>query len=253
MTLVVERGGGGSGMARTRRDKQELKFKDVGNRLREARVLAGYKTAADAARALNIPIPTYQSHENGTRYSVKNNLRYAGFFGVDPEWLLNGDTIPASPDRRPAPRALTAPVKGIVGIGYWVDESTLWPANYDPVPRDPKHSHLEQVAFQIKGDSAGSFGQDGAFVICVPYWDLRANLQGDDPVVVETRQGSLVERTIRRVRLTKDHGRAAQAYLDPVDKNQRMEPIQVAPESASGVDTNPRVAWLIISLFRRPR
>lgn len=59
-------------------------------RLREARQLAGYESATEAARAMGIPPPTYMAHENGTIGFARNAERYAAFFKVDLRWLMSG-------------------------------------------------------------------------------------------------------------------------------------------------------------------
>ncbi|WP_063292053.1 XRE family transcriptional regulator [Pseudovibrio sp. Ad5] len=65
---------------------QELK-----DRLKIAREKAGFASAADAADALGIKVPTYTHHENGTRKPKADAIeRYARFFGVTPTWLLFG-------------------------------------------------------------------------------------------------------------------------------------------------------------------
>lgn len=61
-----------------------------GARLAAARKDAGYDSAAEAARALNIPEPTYVGHENGSRGFKGNAERYAAFFKVNLEWLWSG-------------------------------------------------------------------------------------------------------------------------------------------------------------------
>jgi hypothetical protein len=60
------------------------------DRLREARVAAGYNDPATAAMALGVPAVTYYSHENGTRGLVRNARKYAEFFRVSLDWLLTG-------------------------------------------------------------------------------------------------------------------------------------------------------------------
>lgn len=61
-------------------------------RLKEARRKAGYKTAAEAARALGISTATYSSHENGSRNLTTDTAqRYAAFFRNDAAWLLYGE------------------------------------------------------------------------------------------------------------------------------------------------------------------
>jgi hypothetical protein len=60
-------------------------------RLREARELAGYDSAAQAARELGMEYPTYVGHENGSRGYDKDEARvYARKFKVSLWWLLYG-------------------------------------------------------------------------------------------------------------------------------------------------------------------
>ncbi|MCJ2098967.1 helix-turn-helix domain-containing protein [Methylobacterium sp. E-046] len=69
-------------------------------RLRQARLRAGYKSAAEAARRLNVPYGTYSGHENGNRgFKREEYIRYARIFGVDTAWLLEGtgSLIPSDP------------------------------------------------------------------------------------------------------------------------------------------------------------
>lgn len=63
----------------------------MADRLREARESAGYRSAAEAARILDIPEPTYTAHENGSRgFRATSATRYARMFKTTPEWLLFG-------------------------------------------------------------------------------------------------------------------------------------------------------------------
>jgi SOS-response transcriptional repressor LexA len=86
------------------------------DRLRHAREQAHYATASDAARAMGIEEPTYLGHENGNRGLGRAGQRYARFYGVSLDWLLDGrgSMRPTPPQlersrpgrRRPAPRGL---------------------------------------------------------------------------------------------------------------------------------------------------
>lgn len=59
-------------------------------RLRTAR-LRHFESAADAARALGVPVGTYAGHENGYRgFPAKRAPQYAKKFKTTPEWLLYG-------------------------------------------------------------------------------------------------------------------------------------------------------------------
>lgn len=72
-------------------------------RLREARIKAGYDTAREAAAALGVSESTYMGHENGYRgFPAKRAPAYARKFKVSEEWLLYGkgeaanDPIPSA-------------------------------------------------------------------------------------------------------------------------------------------------------------
>ncbi len=60
-------------------------------RLKMLRRHRGYPSAAAAARASGIQIPTFTSHENGHRKLNRASAeKYAAFLGTSPEWLLYG-------------------------------------------------------------------------------------------------------------------------------------------------------------------
>lgn len=64
---------------------------DPAERLRIARLRAGYETAKEAALALGFPVSTYLGHENGSRgYPAKKAAIYARKFKVREQWLLYG-------------------------------------------------------------------------------------------------------------------------------------------------------------------
>lgn len=73
-------------------------------RLRHARMAAGYAKAADAARALGVRPATYAGHENGHRdFDYETAERYGRKFSVRGAWLLTGE----EPMKRNAPSSDT--------------------------------------------------------------------------------------------------------------------------------------------------
>src|SRR6478609_1215837 len=68
----------------------EDNLKEVGQRLRAARVRAGFKTARAAAESLGIPYPTYTQHENGTRGLQREAEVYVRRYKISLDWLLRG-------------------------------------------------------------------------------------------------------------------------------------------------------------------
>jgi transcriptional regulator with XRE-family HTH domain len=67
------------------------RMSDPAERLRIARLRAGYETGKEAADSMNISVSTYLSHENGSR-GIKPGMatRYAKRFKVSEQWLLYG-------------------------------------------------------------------------------------------------------------------------------------------------------------------
>lgn len=75
---------------------------ELGDRLRKARVAAGFQSASKAATALGVAVSTYSAHENGQNdYGPKEAAVYARKFKVTPEWLLLGrnTAVPTMIDR----------------------------------------------------------------------------------------------------------------------------------------------------------
>jgi hypothetical protein len=64
---------------------------DPAERLKIARLRAGFDTAKEAAESLGFPVSTYIGHENGNRgYPAKRAFTYARKFKVSEQWLLYG-------------------------------------------------------------------------------------------------------------------------------------------------------------------
>lgn len=87
--------------AKTRVSDKELETRErasleIHHRLKMAREMAGYRSAADAAKRLGVNSKTYTAHENGTRGMKMHSVdHYAKFFKVSKAWLLTGTGEPA--------------------------------------------------------------------------------------------------------------------------------------------------------------
>ena len=69
----------------------DRRMSDPSERLRIARLRAGFETGKDAAEAMGLPVSTYLGHENGSRgYPAKRAEVYARKFKVREQWLLYG-------------------------------------------------------------------------------------------------------------------------------------------------------------------
>lgn len=99
-----------------------------GDRLREARKAAGYKSGAEAAKSLGVPPATFNAHERaespgGRDYGPDEAAKYAAKFKVDDAWLLTGK------GKAPAHQAKFAPDAGIenvlTSLGGHIDSSSM--------------------------------------------------------------------------------------------------------------------------------
>lgn len=92
-------------------------------------------------------------------------------------------------------------VVGQVAAGLWLEGDDLSMASHKPVPYVPtRYKNAEQRAYKVSGTSMNLAGiVDGSYVITIPYWQVRERIQDGDLVVVERREGSLLERTVKLV------------------------------------------------------
>ena len=130
-------------------------------RLRRARLEAGFSRGADAVERFGWNRNTYKSNENGAApFSFDQAKTYASAFGVGAEWLYDG-TGAMRPGKRPAktpakPRARQAPLVGYVGAG---SRTHLFAEGQGPLGgvAAPDDATENTVAVEIRGDSLGAF------------------------------------------------------------------------------------------------
>ena len=172
-----------------------------GERLKKARIDAGYRTAKDAADALGIPYPTYAAHENGSRlYESDVATVYARKFKVPMEWLLTGKGGTVTPLAK-SPLA-SVPIIGIVRAGAWQDINAGDESVYEVVPAAPDAPAEWQYAFTVEGTSLDKIAQPGDILVCLDAIKSHVDIKDGDLVVVERSRfgGQMVERTAKRIR-----------------------------------------------------
>lgn len=133
-------------------------------RLRRARIEAGYKRATDAIKKFNFPGPAYKGNENGNAvYGYEAAKRYGKAFGVVPAWLYDDDYRgPMRPGGDPAEDGI--PILGTVSAGG--ESYTLW--DYEPGvvnERLPIVMAGAEMALPIKGDSMFPRFKEGEYAI----------------------------------------------------------------------------------------
>lgn len=132
------------------------RMKLLADRLKHARILAGFESAASAARRFHWAEPTYSAHENGTRGFPMNKAQaYAAAFAVNLEWLITGKGAPKQGER--------VAVVGYVGAGQKIvpidDHAKGNGIDMIDAPPGVKGSGL--CAVKVRGDSMYPAYQDG--------------------------------------------------------------------------------------------
>ena len=69
----------------------------MNDRLRDARITAGFVSATDAIDYCGWKSSTYRAHENGqNNFKIEDASRYSKAYGVSTAWLLIGDATEIS-------------------------------------------------------------------------------------------------------------------------------------------------------------
>lgn len=231
------------------------------DRLKKARISAGYSTATDAIRRFGWKGSTYRAHENSqNQYDAETAKIYGQAYGVSPGWLLTGegDMSPrtaaaylAEP-REGARNACFVPLKGKVAAGIW---SEVFLAEKDdtqqrrtPLPTDPRFPEEIQFDLVIEGASLNRFAQEGDYIRCIDARDADAEIQDGDLVVIERMR----EKTLREI-----SGRRLQRNGDrhefwPESDDPRWQAPLVAKNGVSESGEEIRVIGKILWKYREP-
>lgn len=242
---------------------------DRADRLRQARIAAGFARPVEAAARHGWNVNTYKSNENGAApFSFAKAKDYARAFAVRAEWLYDGGDTHAGPASRPVPLAMTkpgdpiniadveafigrptppiapglriknisrkVPVVGDVAAGVWREAV--------PVTLNDVSEHLDidvagyeraQLrAMMVVGPSMDLFYPPGRYVVVAH--PSEAGIRVGDHVIVERHRAGLVEITIKE--LTRDGDRIAlwprsshEDYQAPIYLEDHGEHDQTAP------------------------
>lgn len=160
------------------------------DRLRQARLAAGFPSGAAAARALGMPPPTYAHYEDGRTKLGAKAATFARKFKVRVEWLLTG-----AGDMRG--KAAAIPIRGVVGAGAavaMVDDAAVDPHGEFVMPEPGRVE-----ALIVKGESQWPRFLDGEIVLFDPVPVLPETLIGRY-AIVQTTDGRRLIKTLRRGR-----------------------------------------------------
>lgn len=197
----------------------------MADRLRKARIAAGYSSASDAARAFNWGESGYRHHENGTRpFGVDDAKRYARAFRVNPGWLLALEKVQQAPAE--ASRERIVEVTGSVAAGVW-QETTEWPQSdrFEIVVGPSPFPRARRFGLRVDGTSMDLIFAPGTLLDCLSIFDLGIEPANGDLVIVERqRADGMRELTVKEYHCD-DEGRC---WLIPRStKPEFQSPIEV--------------------------
>lgn len=216
------------------------------DRLKKARIDAGYANAREAAEALGVNYTTYGQHENGTRgFPSKLAERYARKFKVSLDWLVTGSGSSLTMSAKKPVKIGMVPVKGRVKAGDWQDIDG-WGAGVmtDWVPASGEYPLEWQYAYTVDGESLNLTARHGDRLICLDLASSGADFDDGDLVIVERSRfgGQMVERTAKRVHRTLNGFELWPESSDP--EHQQAIPY-VSDGETDRTDVVAKVLWIL--------
>lgn len=248
-------------------------------RLRRARLAAGYRTASEFAAKHDIPQPTYQQHETAGR-GIKPKVAqdYARKLkNVDAAWILTGhgkgpaESSKIVGDSGPAPgiqsqsapgneAVLNSPPRAVrvvsrVQAGAWRETPELpGDERYDVfVPVEPIYANLQVVGAEVVGASMDLLYPAGTLLIVVNAIDLGDGWMpepGDRVLARRLSREGLYETTVKEFAVDAQ----GRAWLVPRSSDPSLMPVPA--ETPLDADDEPvRVVGLVIGSYRpeKPR
>lgn len=251
--------------------KTEEKLKP-NERLAEARIAAGFRSARAAALENGWTESTYRAHESGIRnYDRRDARKYARVFGIDPKTIYldeeDGEestsvAVPRRPETVPAPLYKSAtlpkssgnelPYAGVVEAGAWREVEDLNQQGEHKISRsrDIRFGKARQYVWKVEGDSMNEAGLGpGMMIIGVDYNDFvehYGTVETGRFVVVEARDGSRRERTVKEARVFRDR-----IELHPRSNNKRHQPIIVPRNHDHDGDQEVRILAVVAEAFQQ--
>lgn len=204
-------------IATRRRPPDQKKMDDWRERLRAALEEKGFNMKSASLKAGLNAAAVQQIVTNGKDARAGTLQQLAEAHGLSLDAILLNRPAGGQPQLSSSDVRLAA-VVGTVGAGLWFSLDSPPHLESEPVPYVPcRYPDLEQTAYKVVGPSMNRRKiEDGDFVIAVPYWDARiAPVAGDVAIVERSRDGGLVEWTIKEIEVTREAVRLIPRSDDP--------------------------------------
>lgn len=163
------------------------------DRLRQARIAAGFERASDAAARFGWNENTFKSNENGNApFSFRKAKEYAAAFGVRAEWLYD-ETGPAQAGGEALVRIIGRVGADAEGVVIHTDGQE----GFDMAPVPPGGT-ASAVALEVVGHSMRAVAEDGSLI----YFEDQRNPPTPDMLgyycIVETEDGRVLFKRLLR-------------------------------------------------------
>jgi SOS-response transcriptional repressor LexA len=217
------------------------------NRLKQARIDAGFESAADAARAFGWPEPAYRHHENGTRgFGADAARKYGRAFKVTPAWLLALEKAAKTATAKAAADDSLV-VNGSVEAGayrateQWNDDRAFVIEGMpSPIP------DAIRFGLEVVGNSMDLFYEPGTVLDCISIFKNGTPPKTGDHVIVQCmKSDGLRELTVKEYREEGD-----KFMLVPRSTNPKYEPLEYeGPDGEHATDAAVQVIAFVIAAY----
>jgi SOS-response transcriptional repressor LexA len=215
----------------------------TGQRLKEARIAAGYVTAADAARALGEHPQNVRDHEAERRGVTPEKAEaYARLYKVPAAHILFGDGHTSDSGVAENDNVRLVGIVGEVRAGMFAPIPDEQPEPWEFVPVSlPEYQRAHLYALSVVGRSMDRHYGDGAVVVVCP--TAEAGIREGDHVVVRQWKGGMAETTLKEVVVAPDGVELWPRSTDPAYQT----PIRLW--TVRDADEGPEIIGVVVGSF----
>lgn len=215
----------------------------VGERLKNARIAAGFATAADAARALPEHPQNVRDHEaDRRRPSPEKAAKYARLYKVPVSQILFGKGEAPESDVTTNDNVRMVGIVGEIRAGVFAEVPDNEPDPWEMVPVAlPEYARAQLYALYVVGRSMDRHYPDGSVVIVCP--TAEAGVREGDHVVVRRWKGGLAETTLKEVAVDNDGVALWPRSSDPAYQS----PLRL--DARRDADEGPEIIGVVVGSF----
>lgn len=215
----------------------------LGERLKSARIAAGYESAAEAARALGEHPQNVRDHEADRRNpSPDKAAKYARAYNVSVGSILFGKGEAPESDVTTNDNVRMVGIVGEIRAGVFAEVPLEHQDPWEMVPVSlPEYARAHLYALYVVGRSMDHYYRDGSVVIVCP--TAEAGVREGDHVVVRRWRGGLAETTLKEVALDNEGVALWPRSSDPAYQT----PLRLTAKREA--DEGPEIIGVVVGSF----